>query len=111
MGYLDRYQGPGGGLLTRYEQRQERAVRQNTGLQLTRVRAQGLVFQEECHEIDRLARVCMAGQAMLAEWADVLSNGNPLRAQELYFFSNVARIGKGEVLANAIATWTRGAEL
>lgn len=110
MGYLDRYQDPGGGLLARYEQRRERAARQGAGLQLTQVRAQGLVFQEECHEIDRLARVCMAGQAMLDEWADVLSNGNPIRAQELHFFSNIARIGKGEVLANAIATWTRGTD-
>lgn len=40
---------------------------------------------------------------MLRHWADTLSGPDPLLADELKFFTDIARMGKGEILADTIS--------
>ena len=79
---------------------EERALLRSAG-----VRAASLVQAVKLHEIDFLSREAMSGQAMLRQWADTLSGTDPVVAEELSFFVQVARVGKGEVLADTIASF------
>lgn len=83
------------------------AVQHSTILRMAGVQAEGLVQNEKLHEIDHLTRTAMTGQAMLRKWADTLAGGDPFLADELRFFTDVARIGKGEVIADTIDTYCR----
>lgn len=78
-----------------------------TALRAVGAMAESTVQQVKMHEIDILARDAMTGQAMLTRWRDTLAGADPLLADELKFFSDAARIGKGEVLADTIAFFCR----
>jgi hypothetical protein len=80
-------------------------VQQQTLVRVARVQAEGFVQTEKVREIDHLAREAMSGQAMLQHWANTLSRADVLLADELRFFTDVAKLGKGEILADTITTF------
>ena len=78
-------------------------VQRNTIVRMASVQAHAIVQNEKLHEIDRLSREAMSGQAMLSRWAATLAQGDPFLADELKFFSDIAKMGKGEVIADTIS--------
>ncbi len=78
-----------------------------TLVRLADVQGEGTVQAEKLHEIDHLAREAMTGQALLHGWASTLAHGDPFVADELRFFTDMARLGKGEVIADTIDTYCR----
>ena len=76
---------------------------QQTVIRAAAVQAHAIVQNEKLHEIDRLTREAMSGQALLNQWAGTLAHGDPFLADELKFFTDVARMGKGEIIADTIS--------
>lgn len=76
-----------------------------TTLRLAGVQAEATVQTDKLHEIDRVSREAMGGQAMLRHWGDTLAAGDPMLADELKFFTDLARMGKGEVIADMISNF------
>ncbi len=83
------------------------AMEQRTLVRLAGVKAEGFVQTEKAKEIDHLTREAMTGQALLHGWASTLAHGDPFMADELKFFTDMARLGKGEVIADTIDTYCR----
>jgi hypothetical protein len=71
------------------------------------VRSEGIVQTEKVKEIDHLTREAITGHALLSTWRDTLAHGDPFLADELRFFTDAARLGKGEVIADTIDTFCR----
>ncbi len=69
--------------------------------------AEGYVQAEKLHEIDSLTREAMSGQAMLHKWQQTLSQGDPFVLDDLRFYMEVAKVGKGEVIADTIDSYCR----
>jgi len=82
-------------------------VQRNTLVRMASVQAHAIVQTEKLHEIDRLTREAMSGQAMLNRWAATLAQGDPFLADDLKFFSDVAKMGKGEIIADTISDFCR----
>ena len=82
-------------------------VQRNTLVRMASVQAHAIVQTEKLHEIDRLTREAMSGQAMLNRWAATLAQGDPFLADDLKFFSDVAKMGKGEIIADTISDLCR----
>jgi hypothetical protein len=80
-----------------------------TLVRLAIVHAEGLVQAEKLREIDYLAREAMTGQALLRRWADTLAAGDPLMADELRVFGDLAKVGKADVMADTIESYCREA--
>ena len=80
-------------------------VERRTIVRMASVQAHAIVQTEKVHEIDRLTREAMTGQAMLQQWATTLAHGDPFVADELKFFTDIARMGKGEVIADTISDY------
>lgn len=93
--------------LDRRSNRALSVMERDTVVRAASVHARAIVQTEKLHEIDRLAREAMAGQAMLNQWASTLAHGDPFVADELKFFTDVARLGKGEVIADTVASFGR----
>lgn len=83
------------------------ALEERTLVRLADVQAEGYVAVEKGKEIDRLAREALTGQSLLRRWADTLAAGDPFLADELRFFSDLARLGKGEIIADTVDTFCR----
>ncbi len=83
------------------------ALEQRTLVRLAGVQSEGIVQTEKAKEIDHLTREAMTGQALLHGWASTLTHGDPFMADELKFFTDMARLGKGEVIADTIDTYCR----
>lgn len=92
-----------GGLVDRRTARTLSTVQRNALVRMASVQAHAVVQNEKIHEIDRLTREAMSGQAMLSHWASTLAQGDPFLADELKFFTDVARLGKGEIIADTIS--------
>jgi len=82
-------------------------VQRNTLVRMASVQAHAIVQNEKLHEIDRLTREAMSGQAMLSRWAATLAQGDPFLAGDLKFFTDVAKMGKGEIIADTISDFCR----
>jgi hypothetical protein len=82
-------------------------VQRNTLVRMASVQAHAIVQNEKLHEIDRLTREAMSGQAMLSRWAATLAQGEPFLADDLKFFTDVAKMGKGEIIADTISDFCR----
>lgn len=78
-------------------------IERNTLVRMASVQGHAIVQNEKLHEIDRLSREAMSGQAMLSQWAATLAQGDPFLADELKFFRDLARMGKGEIIADTIS--------
>lgn len=83
------------------------ALEERSVVRMAGVQAEGMVQVEKTREVDHLARTAMGGQAMLRKWADTLASGDPFLADELKFFTDLARMGKGEIIADTIDTYCR----
>ena len=93
--------------LPRRTNRALQTIEHHTLVRMAAVQAEAIVQTEKLHEIDRLAREAMTGQALLSQWKDTLANGDPFLADELKFFTDTARLGKGEVIADAVSAYCR----
>ncbi len=82
-------------------------LEEQTLLRMAGVQAEGMVQTEKLREIDTLAREAMTGHAMLRQWGDTLAAGDPFLADELKFFTDTARLGKGEIIADTIGSFCR----
>jgi hypothetical protein len=82
-------------------------VGHRTLVRMAEVQGESLVQTEKVCEIDHLTRAAMGGQAMLRTWADTLAHGDVFLADELKFFTDVAKMGKGEIIADTIDTYCR----
>ena len=91
--------------VSRHTERALKSLDEHTLLRSAGVQATSIVQTTKLHEIDFLAREAMSGQAMLRHWAETLSGPDPALAEELHFFANLARMGKGEILADSISTF------
>ena len=49
----------------------------------------------------------MSGQALLAKWREVLAGADPMLHDELKFFTDVARMGKAELVMDSITAMRR----
>ncbi len=75
------------------------AIESGSIIRLARVRAEGMVQVEKVHELDRLSREAMSGHVMLSAWANHLAGENPVLADELRFFTDIARLAKVELIS------------
>jgi hypothetical protein len=82
-------------------------VQHRTIVRTAVVQGEGTVQGTKLHEVDHLSRQAMTGQAMLARWRDVLAAGDPFLSDELRFFTDVARLGKGEIIADTIDSYCK----
>src|SRR4051812_4146929 len=71
------------------------------------VQADSMVATVKGREIDRNVWEAMTGQAMLEEARNTLANGDPVVADELRFFINLAKVGKGEIIADLVTSYCR----
>jgi hypothetical protein len=71
------------------------------------VHADGFVQGEKLREIDRLTETAMFGQAMLSHCRRQLAGPDIELHDELRFFTDVARLGTGEVIVGTIQCFTR----
>lgn len=71
------------------------------------IRAESAVQREKIDEVDSLTREAMTGHVFIRRWADTLAGPDPLLADELRFFTDMARIGKGEIIADTIDSFCR----
>lgn len=71
------------------------------------VQSEAIVATVKLQEMDRLAREAMSGQAMLRRWSDTLCQGDPFLADELKFFTDTARLAKGEIIADTMVSYCR----
>jgi hypothetical protein len=78
-------------------------VQRNTLVRMASVQGHAIVQNEKVHEIDRLSREAMSGQAMLSQWASTIAHGDPFLADDLKFFADIAKLGKGEIIADTIS--------
>lgn len=81
-------------------------VQHRTTVRAAQVQGEGIVQGLKLREIDHLTRQAMSGQALLRNWADTLGRNDPFLADELRFFTDLARLGKGEVIADTIGSYT-----
>ena len=82
-------------------------IEQQTLIRMADVQGHAMVQTEKIHEIDRLTREAMGGQAMLNQWATTLAQGDPFLADDLKFFRDVAKMGKGEIIADTISDFSK----
>ena len=78
-----------------------------TVVRVAAVQGDGVVQTEKVHELDNLAREAMTGQALLARHREALAGADPMLADELRFFSDLAKVGKGEVIADTVTSFCR----
>jgi hypothetical protein len=83
------------------------AIEHGTLVRLAKVQGEEVIQGQKLHSIDYLTREAMSGQALLGKWRDTLATGDPFVGDELRFFSDLARMGKGEVIADTISAYCR----
>lgn len=81
------------------------SAERDTLARMARVRGDAVVQVEKTHEIDRMTREAISGQAMLSRWATTLAQGDPFLADDLKFFLDLAKMGKGEIIADTISSF------
>ena len=91
----------------RATQRGLQRLEHRTLMRVAGVQAEGMVQTEKLREVDSLTREAMTGHAMLRRWSDTLAAGDPFLADELKFFTDTARLGKGEIIADIIDSFCR----
>jgi hypothetical protein len=93
--------------LSRQTVRELAVVERRTLVRLANVQAEGIVQTEKLKEAGHVAREGMSTQAMLGQWRDVLAHGDLLTADELRFYTDLFRVGAGEIIADTIDTFCR----
>jgi hypothetical protein len=72
-----------------------------------RVEAEAIVATVKVQEINRVTKEAIGGCAMLRHYADTVAHGDPMLMDELRFFTDVARLGAGEVIADMVTSYCR----
>ena len=91
-----------GAVVTRGTQRVLVRIGERALVRQAEVVAESVVSQYKLREVDRLAEEAMTGHALLSRWGAVLAGDDLILADELRFFKDSARLGKGLVLGDAI---------
>ncbi len=97
--------------LTVPDRRTQRAlvnIERQTLTRMAAVRGDAMVQTEKTYEVDRLVREAMGGQAMLARWGQTLAAGDPFIADDLRFFTDLAKTAKGQIIADTVSSFGRG---
>ena len=71
------------------------------------VEVDAIVATVKVQELDRVTREALSGHAMLRRYSDVLAQNDPFLADELKFFTDMARLGKGEIIADLVTDYCR----
>jgi hypothetical protein len=79
----------------------------HTAVRAASVQSHAIVQNEKLCEIDRLAREAMSGQAMLQRWAATLGQGDPFVVDELKTFTDLAKIGKAQILTETMEDFSQ----
>ena len=82
-------------------------IEQQVLVRCAEVRGEAVVQCEKLHEIDWLAHEAMSGQAFLSRWEGHLAGEDPVLRSDLHYFAEVAKVAKGEILADTIVTMRR----
>jgi hypothetical protein len=82
-------------------------LERRTLVRMANVQAEAMVQGEKLHEVDHLCQEAMTGQALLGQWAATLAHGDPMVADELAFFAGMARVAKGQIIADTVTTFSR----
>jgi len=77
-------------------------VHRNMVLRVASVQAHAVVQTEKIHEVFRLAGEAATGQAVLEQRAAALAHGDPFVADHLRYFSDLARAGAAELIADTV---------
>lgn len=86
---------------SRREQRAAALARYDIEGRLRAVRDDGLVNAAQLRDLDHQTFTAMTGQAMLSKAASAMSQGDPFLESDLRFFTEIARLAKGELLVEA----------
>jgi hypothetical protein len=100
-------QQAGSRLATRPTRKSLARLEQRTLVRLANIQTESYVQTEKIREVGHVAREAMTDQAMLHGWAKTLAAGDPLLQEDLRFFLDMARLGKGEILADLVETYCR----
>jgi len=82
-------------------------IEQETLVRCAEVRAEAIVQEEKLYEVGRFAHDAMSGQALLYAWEAHLAGEDLSLRSELRFFSDVAKLAKGEIIADTIVALRR----
>lgn len=83
------------------------SLERRTRFRLATVQAESFVQQAKIDEVQHLVREGMSGSALLRGWANTLSGGDPLLAEEMRYFAELGRLGVGEIIADTIDSFCR----
>jgi hypothetical protein len=70
-------------------------------------RALAIEVSEMIHEVNAVTHEAMTGHAMLVRWSDALAQGDPIVSSDMRFFTDVARLGAGEIIADLVEAYSR----
>ncbi len=87
--------------------REVEALRHQTGMRALVVQAEAYVAKEKAGEVAALTRDAMTDYAMLSNYADVISGNNMFLRDELRFYTDIARLGAGEIIASTVDKFCR----
>ncbi len=82
-------------------------IESRTLIRAASVQAEALIQAQKLHEIDYLTQKAMSGEALLHQWQGTLAQGDPILGANLDFYKTMARLGKGEIIADTITTFSR----
>jgi hypothetical protein len=74
---------------------------------MAEVQAEGYVNAEKLRELDHLTREALLGHATTHALANQLAGSDPLLRDALTFYEETARLGRGEILAETVASFCR----
>lgn len=83
---------------------------QARSIELVRVanaETEAIVATVKVQEVDRVTREAIAGQALLRHYSDTVAQGDAMLMDELRFFTDMARLGKGEIIADLVTDFCR----
>lgn len=86
--------------LSRRDRRAVELAQRDTAWRVQKVLDDATVEATKLREVDHLAFRAMTGQAMLSKAASGMAQDDPFLAAELRFFTDIARLSKGELLAD-----------
>jgi hypothetical protein len=93
--------------ISRRASRQLLSVSDETSVRLARVQGESIVQTEKVHEIGHLTREAMTGFGMLRRWGDTLASGDPFMADDMKFFTDMAKLSMGEIIADTSDAYCR----
>jgi organic radical activating enzyme len=97
----------GGEPVSRGTARALAAVHERGLVREAQVQVEGSITSAKMRELDFVAYEAMSGQAMLHRWGALLAGDDLLLADDVRFFKDMVKIGKGEVIADLVTKYRR----